>query len=73
MSGAASQKVGALKPAIGRKRFRTERTRERTKCDNCPGKSRDGQYIPWYGRKLYLCPRCLVAARNVMKEAGHEV
>jgi hypothetical protein len=45
----------------------------RTKCDNCPGKSRDGAWIDWYGRKLYLCPRCLIAARNVLKEAGHEV
>jgi hypothetical protein len=48
----------------------SQRTRERTKCFNCPGKSRDGAWIDWYGRRLYLCPRCLVAAKRVLESAG---
>ena len=76
MSGQASQKMGSLRARTGaRKRIPMF---HRTRCDNCPGKSRSGQWVDWYGHKMYLCPQCLIAAKNVlkedvMKEAGHAV
>lgn len=42
----------------------------RTKCWNCEGRSRGGQWVDWYGHKQYLCPKCLYVAQSILKEAA---